>query len=415
VSSADRAVFGSTDRLILRRAEIVQPADDNQAASFYADAMRRTAPVRMSTSTISPLTFDRALAVVLLVLGELQIWLGDPAPHEGATMAVFTLPMYLTVAFRRPYPAQAGFVAQAVVAAEFAIWGGVEVIPYSIAWGCAIYGLTVWTAPRVFTAGVVFVSITNFAAAAAAGHFGNGVPFAIIVAAAMLLVRRIVGDRERRAQLAERERDVAAREAVVEERARIARELHDAVAHHVSVMVVQAGAERRTLDSSNAGTREVLETIERTGRSALTEMRRLLGMLRDETDDPLHPQPGLADVPTLITQLRDAGLAVRLEMVGEPRELPVGIELSGYRIVQEALTNALKHAGDAQATVYVRYGSDSLELEISDDGGGGRDSSLPGGHGLVGMRERVALYGGRFRASRNPAGGFTVHALLPIR
>jgi len=180
-------------------------------------------------------------------------------------------------------------------------------------------------------------------------------------------------------------------------------------------MVVQAGAERRTLDSSNAGTREVLETIERTGRSALTEMRRLLGMLRDETDDPLHPQPGLADVPTLITQLRDAGLAVRLEMVGERRELPVGIELSGYRIVQEALTNALKHAGDAQATVYVRYGSDSLELEISDDGGGGRDSSLPGGHGLVGMRERVALYGGRFRASRNPAGGFTVHALLPIR
>jgi signal transduction histidine kinase len=275
--------------------------------------------------------------------------------------------------------------------------------------------LTVWTAPRVFRAAVAFVSITNFAAAAAAGSFANGVPFAIIVAAAMLIVRRVVGDRERRAQLAERERDVAAREAVVEERARIARELHDAVAHHVSVMVVQAGAERRTLDSSNAGTVEVLETIERTGRSALTEMRRLLGMLRDEADDSLHPQPGLADVPTLVGQLRDAGLAVRLQMAGERRELPVGIELSAYRIVQEALTNALKHAGDAQATVHVRYGSDSLELEITDDGGGGHDSPLPGGHGLVGMRERVALYGGRFQASRNPAGGFTVHALLPIR
>jgi signal transduction histidine kinase len=377
--------------------------------------MRRRAPIRMATIKTDPMAFDRALAVVLFALGGLQIWLGDPAPHEPAAMAVATLPMYLTVALRRSYPAQAGFAAQALVTAEFAIWGGVEVIPYSIAWGCAIYGLTVWTAPRMFTAAVVFVGITNFAAAAAAGHFENGVPFAIIVAAAMLLVRRVVGDRERRAQLAERERDVAAREAVVEERARIARELHDAVAHHVSVMVVQAGAERRTLDSSNAGTREVLETIERTGRSALTEMRRLLGMLRDETDDPLHPQPGLGDVPTLVTQLRDAGLAVRLEMVGERRELPVGIELSGYRIVQEALTNALKHAGDAHATVYVRYGSDSLELEITDDGGCGHDSSLPGGHGLVGMRERVALYGGRFRASPNPAGGFTVHALLPIR
>src|SRR4029079_19236370 len=222
-------------------------------------------------------------------------------------MAVFTLPMYLTVAFRRPYPAQAGFVAQAVVAAEVRVCGGGAGVPYSIAWGCAIYGLTVWTAPRVFTAGVVFVSITNFAAAAAADHFGNGVPFAIIVAAAMLLVRRIVGDRERRAQLAERERDVAAREAVVEERARIARELHDAVAHHVSVIVLQAGAERSILDESNASTREVLLTVEESGRSALTEMRRLLGILRDDRSEPLAPQPGLDDVPTLVGQLREAG------------------------------------------------------------------------------------------------------------
>jgi signal transduction histidine kinase len=249
----------------------------------------------MSAFRAAPVTFDRGLAVVLFALGELQIWFGDPAPHQPATMAVATVPMYLTVAFRRPYPAQAGFLAQALVATQFAIWGGVEVIPYSIAWGCAIYGLTVWTAPRTFTVAVVLVGISDLAAAALAGQAANGVPFAVVVTVAMLLVRRVVGDRERRAQLAERERDVAAREAVVEERARIARELHDAVAHHVSVMVVQAGAERRTLEGSNAGTREVLETIERTGRSALTEMRRLLGMLRDETDNPLHPQPGLAD------------------------------------------------------------------------------------------------------------------------
>ncbi len=369
----------------------------------------------MPTIKGSPVALDRTLAVALLVLGELQVWFGDPIPHEPAVMALATLPMYLTVALRRPYPALSGFLAQAMVAVQFAIWGGVEVIPYSIAWGCAIYGLTVWTPPRVFAAGVIFVGVSNLAAAAVDGHFSNGVPFAIVVAAAMLLVRRVVTDRERRAQLAERERDVAAREAVVEERARIARELHDAIAHHVSVMVVQAGAERRTLHSSNAATREVLETIERTGRTALTEMRRLLGMLRDESGDPLHPQPGLADVPSLVGQLRDAGLAVLLEIDGEPRELPGSIELSAYRIVQEALTNALKHAGDAQATVRVHYGRDSLELEITDNGGGSSDSQIPGGHGLVGMRERVALYGGRFRASPNPSGGFTVHALLPIR
>ena len=131
----------------------------------------RTARLRRSGINVTPVAFDRALAVVLLVLGELQIWLGDPAPHEPAVMAVATLPMYLTVAFRRPYPAQAGFVAQALVAAQFAVWGGVEVIPYSIAWGCAIYGLTVWTTPSVFRAAVVFVGVTNFAGAAAAGRF----------------------------------------------------------------------------------------------------------------------------------------------------------------------------------------------------------------------------------------------------
>ncbi len=231
----------------------------------------------------------------------------------------------------------------------------------------------------------------------------------------MLLVRRVVGDRERRAQMAERERDVAAREAVVEERARIARELHDVIAHHVSMMVLQAGAERRGLGDEQASTREVLETVERTGRSALTEMRRLLGMLRGDAGDPLTPQPGLDDVPTLVGQLREAGLPVELRVDGEPRPLPVGIELSAYRIIQEALTNALKHAGGARARVDVRYGADSLELEIADDGARRAPEVPTGGHGLVGMRERVALYGGRLDAGSRPSGGFVVRVLLPIR
>jgi signal transduction histidine kinase len=180
------------------------------------------------------------------------------------------------------------------------------------------------------------------------------------------------------------------------------------------MIVVQAGAERRVLGEANASTREVLETVEQIGRGALTEMRRLLGMLRGDANEPLTPQPGLDDVPTLVGQLREAGLPVELRVDGERRALPVGIELSAYRIVQEALTNALKHAGDARASVHVRYSPDSLELEIADDGAGDAARQAGGGHGLVGMRERVALYGGRIDASRRTEGGFVVRVKLPI-
>jgi len=362
-----------------------------------------------------PVAFDRSLAAVLLLLGEIQIWLGDPAPHEPRAMAVATLPMYAALAFRRRYPAGAGIAAMALVSVGFGVWGGIEVIPYSIAWGCCVYGLTVWTTSRTFAVAVAIIAAAGLADGLAAGQAGNSIQFTIVLLVAMLLVRRVVTDRERRAQLAERERDVAAREAVVEERARIARELHDVIAHHVSVMVVQAGAERRTLDASNESTRDVLETIEHTGRGALTEMRRLLGMLRDEAADPLSPQPGLGDVPVLVGQLREAGLPVELHVDGERRELPVSVDLSAYRIVQEALTNSLKHAGRADATVSVRYGADAVELEISDNGVGANATTGSGGHGLIGMRERVALCGGRFHAGQNATGGFTVQASLPTR
>jgi signal transduction histidine kinase len=262
----------------------------------------------------------------------------------------------------------------------------------------------------------VYVAVTNALVVVGphASVHGTG-PFTIVTFVVMLIVRRVVGDKERRAQLAERERDVAAREAVVEERARIARELHDVIAHNVSMMVVQAGAERRTLPEQDGSTRQVLETIEGIGRGALTEMRRLVGMLRADREDPLAPQPSLADLPTLVTQVSEAGLPAELELEGEARPLPAGIELSAYRIVQEALTNALKHAGEASATVRVRYAQDSLELEIADDGGGATEPATSGGHGLVGMRERVALYGGRFEAARGATGGFAVRVALPIR
>jgi signal transduction histidine kinase len=244
----------------------------------------------------------------------------------------------------------------------------------------------------------------------AAGGFTAG------VVVAMLFLRSIVGRREHQLQIAERERDLARREAVVEERARIARELHDAIAHHVSMIVVQAGAERRVLDPGQDATREVLSTIERIGRSALTEMRRLVGMLRTDQPDALLPQPGIADVPALVGQLGNSGLRVDLRIEGEPRELPVGIDLSAYRVVQEGLTNALKHADGAQVAVLIRYAPNSLTLEITDGGAGPTAAQVPGGgQGLVGIRERVALYGGELEAGQGADGGFRLRVLLPTR
>ena len=219
---------------------------------------------------------------------------------------------------------------------------------------------------------------------------------------------------EERSAALEREQDANVRVAAAEERARIARELHDVLSHSVSVMVVQAGAERLALGSERAATGETLEAIENTGRQALAEMRRLLGMLRAEGESPAHaPQPTLAELDGLVSQVREAGLPVELYVEGEPTALPPGVDVSVYRIVQEALTNVLKHAGPATARVVVRYAGRELELEISDDG---RGSAAVGdaGHGLVGMRERVALYGGDFDAGVSNGGGFVVRARLPL-
>jgi signal transduction histidine kinase len=359
-----------------------------------------------------PVTLDRILAAVLLALGETEVWATHDAGGHRISAALVAPVLQTCLALRRRYPLAAGMVAAATEAIQFGISSDTQVIATSIAWFCALYGLTVWTSPRRFAFGATFVAVVNFAGAYRKP--GSVILFGIVTLAVMLLIRRVLGDRERRLALAERERDIAAREAVVDERARIARELHDAIAHNVSMMVVQAGAERSTL-AEDSTTKEVLETVEHIGRSALTEMRRLVGMLRSDADDPLSPQPGLDDLPRLVTQVREAGLPVELTVEGEPSELPVGLDLSAYRIVQEALTNALKHAGEARATVRVVYGADSLELEITDDGAGAPVPASSGGHGLVGMRERVALYGGRFEASRRATGGFAVRVALPIR
>jgi signal transduction histidine kinase len=220
---------------------------------------------------------------------------------------------------------------------------------------------------------------------------------------------------EMRAILAVREKEASARIAVAEERARIARELHDIVAHAVSVMVLQVGAVRHKLPDTLEEDREALNRVEQAGRTALAEMRRLLGAMRRNGDGvELAPQPGLDGLDTLIDVVGRAGLPVRLHVDGDPFPLPRAIDLSAYRIVQEALTNALKHARASNVDVTVRYRPDELELEVVDDGAGPAKSDGLG-HGLVGMRERVKIYGGEMSAGTAPTGGFVLSARLPIQ
>lgn len=211
----------------------------------------------------------------------------------------------------------------------------------------------------------------------------------------------------------EREREEKARLAVAEERARIARELHDVVAHAVSTMVIQAGGARQLVRTDPADAEQSLLAAERTGREALQEMRRLVGLLRERGEQlALSPQPGMAELEQLIEQTRTAGLPVELTVDGEARHLGAGIDLTAYRIVQEALTNTLKHAGPARARVTLRYRTRELEIEIADDGRG--ENGHEPGHGLVGMRERVMLYGGTLRTGPAEHGGYSVRARLPL-
>ena len=370
-----------------------------------------TRRIHLGRFSVDAVRLDWALAALFTVLLQVEVWVTGPVDNPVAT-SVLCCFVTLSVAVRRRYPEVVGIGAGLFADLFAGMWGPPSVVSYGLAWMFCMYAFAVWARPRWFVIGIVAIAAGGLLTIAAdPANYKSTVQFVVISTAAILLVHRLVGDRERRMQVAARERERASREAVVDERARIARELHDVIAHHVSMIVLQAGAERRVLDPEDSS-REVLETIERTGRSALAETRRLLGMLRAEEDDPLAPQPRLRDVPLLIGQVREAGLPVELEIDGEQRELPAGVELSAYRIVQEALTNALKHAGDARASVRIGYRPDTVEIEVSDDGAG--RASAAGGHGLVGMRERVALYGGRFSAGRGEAGGFTVRVTLPV-
>jgi signal transduction histidine kinase len=277
----------------------------------------------------------------------------------------------------------------------------------------AIYSAGAHTRGRALLAATLLVLATTTVVIVEDGTSLNvsGFLFFGFLVGGPFLVGIVIRIRREREELLVRERDERARTAVAEERTRIARELHDVVAHAISVIVIQARGARH---AEGAERDEALEAIESTGATALTEMRRLLHMLHaDDEDVTLAPQPSLAHLELLVAQVRNAGLPVDLRVEGERRELPPGVDVSAYRIVQEALTNALKHAGPAHARVSVRFQPDALELEIADTGTGA-SNGVVGGHGLAGMRERVAVFGGELASGPRPEGGFTISARLPL-
>ncbi|MFI7636411.1 sensor histidine kinase [Nonomuraea sp. NPDC049400] len=289
-----------------------------------------------------------------------------------------------------------------------------------------LYSVASYRGLAVALGGLV-ISLVTYALGAAAGpirvaSWSEHVVVAMVLVAvwgagrSLRLRRAYLDELKDRAERLERAHAADTRAARAEERSRIARELHDVVAHHVSVMTVQAAAARRVLASDPDLAREALSAIEHTGRMAMTEMRNIVGVLRTDARAELGPQPGVRDLPALIEQMREAGLPTRLLVEGEPRALPAGVDLAAYRLVQEGLTNSLRHAGPgAKAVVTVHHDLDELDVRVEDDGRGAAGLSSRPGHGLVGIRERVALYGGILSIGPLPGGGFEVRARFPLK
>jgi signal transduction histidine kinase len=365
-----------------------------------------------------PLAADAALAAVITAFVQQDTWTNGWVQGSKPALAAAGFLMTVPLVWRRRYPFAVAVVVFGTLALQDIIAGSNAHTPDSqlFAWIIAAFSVAAHADQTRAVAGGVL------AVGSAIGWIGFDdalLPVAVIGGAwvAGRLVNR--GQLralalERRAVALDRERDVQATAAVAEERARIARELHDVIAHSISVMGVQAGAVRRLLAPDQREQRHALLSVEATGRQALAEMRRLLGILRS-SDDALDnsPPPSMAGVEELVDHVREAGLPVELRVEGDPVPLAPGVDVSAYRILQEALTNALKHAGPANATVVVRYLERELQLEITDNGRGPSHND-GAGHGLVGMRERAAIYGGRLTAGPGQDAGYAVRAELPL-
>jgi signal transduction histidine kinase len=409
---------------------VILEADGWMPGAPYAHEMKRPTPERGHRLPVADLVLAAGLAlfglVEVLATPGVDRWLAAPAMLlAGAALA-----------WRRRAPFAAFLVNTGIITASAVVAAPIDslivVIPML---ALAMYSLAAHAAPVRAVAGLVIsVALIWIATFAPQGPGGDNLIFGLVVPGTPWLAGWMVRRRTDqavalalRAQELEQTQAERERAAVAQERDRIARELHDIIAHSVSVMTIQAGAVEEVLDLDPQKARQAAASIRRTGQQAQLDLRRLLGLLRDEHDGVrlLTPQPGLADLEDLLDSVRRAGLDVRLTVDGTPLTLPAAVDLSAFRVVQEALTNTLKHAHASVASVGVRYGTGAVDIVVIDDGALGTDGDDAGdagekamspgaGHGLVGMRERVALYGGELDFGHDPAGGFQVHALLPV-
>ncbi|MFL5893490.1 MAG: sensor histidine kinase [Thermoleophilaceae bacterium] len=356
-------------------------------------------------------TLDYALALVLTVLAQIEI----PASAGAAGHAALLLT--LAVGIRRRWPlAVAGLTAIAASVqgladnppSVFGEYVAITLVTYTVAahesmWPALAGGLLI-------VAGIVLHDLPSPEYGSASGIASD-----LTTPIAAWFVGRAVRTARTRAETARKESTELVEQAVAEERRHIARELHDVVTHSLGLVVLQAQGARRFLDAREPEVGAALEAIEQSGRSSLVEMQRLLGLLREEEDAaPLAPQPRVAALPRLAQRLREAGLDVELAVEGEPRNLEPAIDLSAYRIVQEALTNSVRHGSARSARVVVGYRPHALELEVVDDGRANGSGVTGGGHGLVGMRERAAFFGGHLEHGHVATGGYRVFAHLPF-
>jgi signal transduction histidine kinase len=373
---------------------------------------------------------DAGLALVLLVLGQLDAWAPSltgarlSGPH--AAVAAFYAAAALPLAVRRRRPLVAGLAVAAALLLQFLVLGSSAgngtLLPALV----AAYTIGAHCEPPAAYAGAVAAilvplvhelrnpNLPTWHAVARAAAWDSLFVASWLLGAYLRTRRLYVAELHERAVRAERDRADEARAAVLHERTRIARELHDSIAHGVSVMVVQAEAAEEVIANDPAAAVGALTKIQRSGREALVELRRVVGILREDGDEPsLDPEPGLARLDELVERVRAAGVPVELEVHGQAMPLPPAVDLSAFRIVQEALTNTLKHAGPARASIRVTYG-DTLVVEVRDDGRGATASTRNGGHGIAGMRERVGLFGGELEAGPADDRGFRVRATLPL-
>lgn len=373
---------------------------------------------------VPPPLLDTALALVLTAVVQVEMARAQGNPIVGAAALLITLPLI----WRRRWPLRvfAAVVGGVIITfTSFATFDPAVVYPPIVALLIAAYSVGIHSQSRLIAAVVLVGTATLVAVRFGGGDLpplpGGVLPYVLLLIpflmGQVLRARQLRVDafRERAIRL-EQEQEFAAQMARNEERSRIARELHDVVAHTVSVMVVQAGAARRIVETAPDQAVEALSAVETTGREAMTELRHLLGALRPEDGEaPLAPKPGIAQLPALIQRVRDAGLPAELQVTGTPRTLAAGIDLTAYRIVQEALTNTIKHAGSVRAQIALDYRDDALKVEVLDEGTG--QSLLPrasAGRGLAGMRDRVALLGGTLEAGPRLGRGFAVRAWLPL-